>query len=48
MAFPKLVGAQVDESMYNKLRSLAKTQDRSIASLIRIAINMYVRMNESG
>jgi hypothetical protein len=39
----KLVGAQVEMDLYKFLRNLAKSQDRSIASIIRMAILKFVR-----
>jgi hypothetical protein len=42
------IAAKVEPSVYNSLHRIASEQDRSVASLIRRAIAMYVSMNQSG
>ena len=43
----KLAGTYVDEELHEQIYTQAKREERSMASLIRKAIKMYLKLNDN-
>lgn len=42
-----LIGAHVNDMLHGKLKQQAAREDRSLASLLRVALGMYLRIKEN-
>ena len=43
----KMIALSVPIELYNQLQQMAKTEDRSVSSIVRVAISRYIAETEA-